>query len=387
MPSIRKRLKKLTMSKKSKSMGDLDQMEGSNQFDIGKEQDEDTCSQISEAITEVSTTESAYSYATSSGGERTKKKKRRLKLKFPGSKKKKEKLVKDSEGNILFRSLSIEHDPRGTSLHNLEGIKGDLMMPENVVASKSVGSNIGRDASDENPEVDGWRMSGLLDNVDRSSNHSLTKDNLIAKFEDRRKLVDISKPEFESTPLKEENEEKYHVDEDSEKKNGSKITCKKPVHIIEVSFGDKEKNKDEPFTDLNDEYSSEAKNGDLIDAGSIITNGRVLEPVEEEDITETRDKDQECQIEFGEDESQKEEVTQDSDMEGDSITCEVGHGKKVVIRHLKEVVDSAKFEMSDNVNMEDWLVLNIEKDDWVIIGYSKVGGKVTDLYQQCVDTI
>lgn len=159
------------------------------------------------------------------------------------------------------------------------------------------------------------------------------------------------------------------------------------MHIIEVSFGDKEKNKDEPFTDLNDEYSSEAKNGDLIDAGSIITNGRVLEPVEEEDITETRDKDQECQIEFGEDESQKEEVTQDSDMEGDSITCEVGHGKKVVIRHLKEVVDSAKFEMSDNVNMEDWLVLNIEKDDWVIIGYSKVGGKVTDLYQQCVDTI
>ena len=214
MPSIRKRLKKLTMSKKSKSMGDLDQMEGSDQ-DTRKTQDEDTCSQISEAITEVSTTESAYSYATSSGGEGTKKKKRRLKLKFPGSKKKKEKLVKDSEGKILFRSLSIEHDPRGTSLHNMEEIQGDPMMPENVVLSKSVGSNIGRDASNENPEVDGWRMSGLLDNVDRSSNHSLTnagKDNLIAKFEDRRKLVEIAKPEFESTPLKEDSGEKNHID-------------------------------------------------------------------------------------------------------------------------------------------------------------------------------
>ena len=161
------------------------------------------------------------------------------------------------------------------------------------------------------------------------------------------------------------------------------------MHIIEVSFGDKEKNKDEPFTqttDLNYEYSYDTKNGDL-DAGDGMTNGRVLEPVEEEDITETREEDQECHIEFGEDENQKEEIMENSDMEGDSITCEVGRGKKVVIRHLKEVVDSAKLEMSDNVNMEDWLVLNIEKDDWVVIGYSKVGGKITDLYQQSVDTI
>ena len=162
------------------------------------------------------------------------------------------------------------------------------------------------------------------------------------------------------------------------------------MHIIEVSFGDKEKNKDEPFTqttDLNYEYSSEAKNGDLIDAGDRMTNGRALEPVEEEDVTETREEDQECQIEFAEDESQKEHIIENSDLEGDSITCEVGHGKKVVIRHLKEVVDSAKLEISDNVHMEDWLVLNIEKDDWVVVGYSKVGGKITDLYQQSVDTI
>ena len=206
MPSIRKRLKKLTSSKKSKSTSDLDQMkqEGSTEA-VNKHQEEDSRSYISEAIserTDVSAyeNESTYSYASASG---EKKKKRKFKLKL-SSKKKKGKLLKDPEGNVIVRTLSIEHDPRGPGLHNMED--GDSLKPESVELSRSVGSNIGRDEC-ENSEADEWRMSGLLENVDRTSNQSLPsgKDNLISTFESRRKT--LQKPEFESTPKKIQDQE------------------------------------------------------------------------------------------------------------------------------------------------------------------------------------
>lgn len=192
MPSIRKRLKKLTSSKKSKSTSDLDRME---QPDGQSIRDDDTCSHASEAMsemTDVSMNESTYSYA-SKDEEVKKKKRRRLKISFL-KKKKKEELVKDPSGNVLFRSLSVEHDTRGIG-RSSENISFDdsVLRPESVHLSKSVGSNIGRDDSSE---ADGWRMSGLLESVDRTSD-----DNLIQAFEERRKLI-TGKPEAESTPAK-----------------------------------------------------------------------------------------------------------------------------------------------------------------------------------------
>ena len=193
MPSIRKRLKKLTSSKKSKSTSDLDQLEQPERRSMD---DEDTRSHISEAIserTDMSLNESTYSYASNSADGK-KKKKRKLKLSL-SKKKKKEDLVKDPSGNVIFRSLSVEHDPRGIRASK-ENIDDASLKPESVELSKSVGSNIGRDDSSG---ADDWRMSGLLENVERTSNASLN-DNLISTFEERRRTL-AGKPGAESTPI------------------------------------------------------------------------------------------------------------------------------------------------------------------------------------------
>lgn len=136
-----------------------------------------------------------------------------------------------------------------------------------------------------------------------------------------------------------------------------------------------------------------------------------LEPVVEEDFTELRNVDPECEIDFDEGMKQNggvntEEVVVKPEESSDgvkieteteekpievidqhSVVCDTGRGKRVIIRHLEEVVNHANMELSENVNMEDWLVLNIEKDDWVVVGYNKVGGKVVDLFEQSVDTL
>ena len=198
MPSIRKRLKKLTSSKKSKSTSDLDKIKEPEGQPV---EDDDTRSYASEAIsemTDISLNESTYSYA-SKDEEGKKKKKRRLKLSLTKKNKKESpvgpKLVRDPSGNVVFRSLSIEHDPRGGA--NMSN-DDSLLKPENVELSKSVGSNVGRDDSSE---ADDWRMSGLLETVNRSSNPSLN-DNLISAFEERRQTL-LQKANAESTPIKE----------------------------------------------------------------------------------------------------------------------------------------------------------------------------------------
>ena len=196
MPSIRKRLKKLTSSKKSKSTSDLDNMGEPGSQSVG---DDDTRSYISEAAserTDVSLNESTYSYASHTEDGK-KKKKRKLKISL-SKKKKKDLLVKDPSGAVVFRSLSVEHDPRVFQPQN-ENMSGDesLLKPENVELSKSVGSNVGRDDSSE---ADEWRMSGLLETVNRTSNTSLN-DNLISTFEERRQMLS-EKAIAESTPVK-----------------------------------------------------------------------------------------------------------------------------------------------------------------------------------------
>ena len=157
--------------------------------------DDDVCSHISEALserTDVSLNESSYSYASNSE-EKKKKKKRRLNISL-SKKKKKEGLVKDPTGTVIFRTLSVEHDPRGVG-RSKENIfaEADLLKPESVELSKSVGSNISRDDSSE---ADGWRISGLMENVDRTPN-----DNLITTYEERRKVLQ-RRPDSESTPVK-----------------------------------------------------------------------------------------------------------------------------------------------------------------------------------------
>ena len=193
MPSIRKRLKKLTSSKKSKSTSDLDKIKEPDGQPV---EDDDARSYASEAISEVTDTslhESTYSYA-SKDEEGKKKKKRRLRFSLTKKNKKESpprtKLVRDPSGNVIFRSFSVEHDPRVSR-------DDSLLKPENVELSKSVGSNVGRDDSSE---ADDWRMSGLLETVNRTSNASLN-DNLISAFEERRQTL-LQKANAESTPIK-----------------------------------------------------------------------------------------------------------------------------------------------------------------------------------------
>ena len=144
------------------------------------------------------------------------------------------------------------------------------------------------------------------------------------------------------------------------------------------------------------------------DGDDLVDFRRELEPVEEEDFTELRSVDPECEIDFDgkviEDGTIKGEAITRSDgvlkeveskreerpvevIDDHSVVCDTGRGKRVIIRHLEEVVSNANMELSEKVNMEDWLVLNIEKDDWVVVGYSKVGGEVAQLFEQSVDTI
>ena len=211
MPSIRKRLKKLTSSKKSKSTNDLDQMRPNDGFPHENQgQDDDTCSQISEAVserTDISAMTNDSSYGHNASGEEKKKKKRRLRLTFP-RRKKKEKPGAADTGTVLFRSMSVEHDPRGIGGQRSlsESAQSDeALKPETQNLSRSVGDIL---EVEENPGVDTWRMSGLLESVDRTSSTSSThdissgKDNLISTFEDRRKKILIVEPAHASTPLK-----------------------------------------------------------------------------------------------------------------------------------------------------------------------------------------
>ncbi len=205
MPSIRKRLKKLTSSMKSKSTSDLDgatrpdivvddeesQQAGEQSHD---DENDDASSQISEAVSERTdiTTDSSYSHAS---GE--KKKKRRL-LTFPRRKK------KEKSRNVVFRSLSIEHDPRGNIVQTSDHSESVVGTSELVKYRLSESSE---HEIKENLEVDSWRMSGLLENVDRNSQSSLSsgKDNLILTFKQRNKQSLIAQP-VHSTPLKDEAE-------------------------------------------------------------------------------------------------------------------------------------------------------------------------------------
>ena len=196
MPSIRKRLKKLTSGKKSKSTSDLDNI-GEHESQPGK--DDDTHSYASEAVserTDASFNESTFSYASNSEDGK-KKKKRKLKVSLT-RKKKKDVLVKDPSGNVVFRSMSMEHDPRGDQQSNRNNFDEECFLKtEEVELSKSVESNVSKD---ELSEADSWRMSGLLENVNRTSNTSLN-DNLLLNFEERRRKAtkDVN---AESTPIK-----------------------------------------------------------------------------------------------------------------------------------------------------------------------------------------
>ena len=183
-----------------------------------------------------------------------------------------------------------------------------------------------------------------------------------------------------------------------------------PSHTVEVSFTNR-KTRTGSDEDTETKYQgdrqlvSENWSGGSDDDDNLLPIRRDLEPVEEEDFTEMRNVDPECEIGLdGPLNEEKEEVTVLSEecsneiiskksdrlvqvMDERSVICDTGHGKKVIIRHLEEVVNNANMELSKNVNMEDWLVLNIEKDDWVVVGYSKVGGEITNLFEQSVDTI
>lgn len=193
-------------------------------------------------------------------------------------------------------------------------------------------------------------------------------------------------------------------------------TFTKASHVVEVSFSsDGSKALKEGIEDEN-EYSDQPeqkKSGndcyDDYDDDDLAMHRAALEPVQEDDVIELRSVDPECEIEFfmndREDEKVKnkeaiaeteitieecEKARTDKMVEvinDHSVICDTGQGKKVIIRHLEEVVNRANMELSKEVKMDDWLVLNIEKDDWVVVGYSKVGGEVTSLFEQSVDTV
>ena len=200
-------------------------------------------------------------------------------------------------------------------------------------------------------------------------------------------------------------------EEEAGEKSGKIKTSWFPT--VEVSLEAKEKRPardkaSKSKCDTDRDIVQEGINGDGNDNSEddLVAFSRDLEPVQEEDLTEMRNVDPECEIDIdetfnedrriSEESAIKRESTKETDGEKDkcihvinerSVVCDAGKGKKVIIRHLEEVVSNASMEISDNVSMEDWLVLNIEKDDWVVVGYTKVGGEVTQLFEQSVDTI
>ena len=185
-----------------------------------------------------------------------------------------------------------------------------------------------------------------------------------------------------------------------------------PSHVVEVSFSPQGKHRTETDQDIEatckqDKHLLPEDEADYSDDDSLVGFRRDLEPVQEEDFTEMRNVDPECEIDIdgplvegdstkemnGISEEASKEVEKDKGdryvkvLDERSVVCDTGRGKRVIIRHLEEVASKANLELSETVNMEDWLVLNIEKDDWVVVGYTKVGGEITNLFEQSVDTI
>eukprot|EP00794_Sanderia_malayensis_P014132 gene14132-15609_t len=321
MPSIRKRLKKLKFSKKSKSTGDLDQahleQHGDGPNSSTSYMDDDSSSQISEAISaDVSsaTKESSYSVVE---GEEKKKKKRRLRLTFP-RRKKKEKLVQDSSGNIVFRTMSIDRDPRGNPNHqSTPDVFNSFPEEDNIRKSEGLSKSVDNclNISEDN-QVDGWRMSGLLENVDRKSNstHDLSsrKDNLIEAFEERRKQHLVNEPAHSSTPLK--NDEHVIVEKD-------------------------------------DKPEGEANEGDT---------KALQRPLSIEISSKKR--------------------SQDIKEEKPSVPVANGHGTK------KKVLPTKTKHHPKGPPKGPPRVIE-EDDDWVVIGYSKIGGQVTNLFDESTEEI
>jgi len=302
----------------------------------------------------------------------------------------------------------MEHDPRGDQQSNRNNFDEECFLKtEEVELSKSVESNVSKD---ELSEADSWRMSGLLENVNRTSNTSLN-DNLLLNFEERRRKAtkDVN---AESTPIKGNSSPEavaFDEEEAAAEKSGKMKASWFPTVEVSLKANEKRPAGDKVAKSKFDgdrDIRQESINGDGIgdSEDDLATFSRDLEPVQEEDITEMRNVDPECEIyidetfnediRISEESTIKRELTKECEKDNcirvlneRSVVCDAGKGKKVIIRHLEEVVSNASMEMSDNVSMEDWLVLNIEKDDWVVVGYTKVGGEVTQIFEQSVDTI
>ena len=70
-----------------------------------------------------------------------------------------------------------------------------------------------------------------------------------------------------------------------------------------------------------------------------------------------------------------------------SVTCDLGKGKTVIIRHMDEVLNDGNIDMPKDVSANDWLVVNLAKDDWVIVDYRKENEEVVEVLDRSVDAI
>ena len=224
MPSIKKKFKRLSFSKKrSKSTSDLPEEPSHEDGDhhVEEGQDPETTSQHSEAAS-VSTDISEVTVGPEgTDSEKKAKKRRKFRTWSFGRKSRKNKNSEENQTDSIAEHEEGKLEPLvETSRDTTEADSGvertldsttvtDGSVQNNADESSSAPTESSAIGSAPNPDVDQWRMSGLLDTVDRS-NHSVTdspqvdgaSDNLVISFEKRRGQQDSiqEQPASTSTP-------------------------------------------------------------------------------------------------------------------------------------------------------------------------------------------